>query len=329
MRCVYCTLVVNLLVGCQSRTMPTSNPFLSPDRVPPPATRPLLPGTAQPYYPGDPTPTLQPGAVVPPTYAPGTAYPQTAPVVPTNPPGGWNPQPPSYPAQPAPTTPTPYKVNPANAEFPVGRVAAVNEPPVRIQSDNQNLRFSPSTIQSLASDEPWQSVPQNQSVVQAQFIDAQTAPQPLQQTASVPTIDVVPQEVSIRAISSPGSESLNNSSGFRSPSRDGFRPQGSRRRASAGRANAAVKRFGFDPQYRWLRGQLEYDPTSQQWQLRYLANEGQADQYGGRLHIANPIVLGNLQPGDHVQLQGRLDSRQSGPTTVVPVYTVSAVQRQR
>jgi hypothetical protein len=63
-------LVAGVLVvvgsgGCRSQQTPLANPFMSPDRVPPPTTRTLAPGTAQPYYPGDPLPVMQ-SAVTPP-----------------------------------------------------------------------------------------------------------------------------------------------------------------------------------------------------------------------------------------------------------------------
>jgi len=309
MRCALCTIAVCLLVGCQSQSMPVTNPFMSPDRVPPPSTRTLAPGTAQPYYPGDPTPNLQPGAVVPPNYPPANVIP---PVTPAPPAGNWNPQPP------------PQHVNPASAELPIGPVASVNESPVQIQSDQQGLRFNTPEIQNLANVAP---VAQAQQVVPAQFEDVLPTSQPWESVTSVPVTEVVPRDVSIRAVSSPGSESLSNASGFRSPSGDGFRPQGSSRQGNV--SAETVNRFGFDPQYRWLRGQLEFDPTSQQWYLRYISQVGQPDQHGGRLLVANPIVLGDLQPGAHVQVQGRLDGRQVGPATVVPIYTISAVQRQR
>ena len=45
--------------GCRNQTSGLPNPFLAPGRVPPPATRALLPGQAQPYYPGDPLPVMQ------------------------------------------------------------------------------------------------------------------------------------------------------------------------------------------------------------------------------------------------------------------------------
>jgi hypothetical protein len=46
-------------IGCRTPSGGVANPFLAPDRVPPPATRAILPGQAQPYYPGDPLPVMQ------------------------------------------------------------------------------------------------------------------------------------------------------------------------------------------------------------------------------------------------------------------------------
>src|SRR3954466_14952289 len=51
------------LGGCRSSSSGIAgNPFLSPDRVPPPNTRAILPGQAQPYYQGDPLPAMQSAA---------------------------------------------------------------------------------------------------------------------------------------------------------------------------------------------------------------------------------------------------------------------------
>jgi hypothetical protein len=50
-------------IGCKTPTGGVANPFLAPDRVPPPATRAIMPGQAQPYYPGDPLPVMQSSTV--------------------------------------------------------------------------------------------------------------------------------------------------------------------------------------------------------------------------------------------------------------------------
>src|SRR3954469_16305753 len=50
-------IVLFLGAGCKSTSSGVGNPFLAPDRVPPPGTHALLPGQAQPYYQGDPLPS--------------------------------------------------------------------------------------------------------------------------------------------------------------------------------------------------------------------------------------------------------------------------------
>ncbi len=75
------TLVLGTF-GCQGNGKPLfSNPFSASSRVPPPATRSLGPGSAQPYYPGDPVPVLQ-GATAP----AGPPLVSTTPLSPTVPP---------------------------------------------------------------------------------------------------------------------------------------------------------------------------------------------------------------------------------------------------
>lgn len=111
-------LVALALCGCRGQSTAMTNPFMAPDRVPPPSTRAIAPGTAQPYYPGDPLPAMQ-GAVppgAPPIAAAQTAPPPTPPNTP--PPGG------------APSTPPP----PAQLSF-------SNERSVAIPADNADLRF--------------------------------------------------------------------------------------------------------------------------------------------------------------------------------------------
>ncbi|MEM9657585.1 MAG: hypothetical protein AAF961_04405, partial [Planctomycetota bacterium] len=62
-------------LGCSNQSSAPSNPFLQADRVPPPTTRPLEPGAARPYYPGDPPQLGAPpaGAAPQPHYAPSGA----------------------------------------------------------------------------------------------------------------------------------------------------------------------------------------------------------------------------------------------------------------
>ncbi|NOZ38674.1 MAG: hypothetical protein GXP24_00430 [Planctomycetes bacterium] len=305
-----------------------TNPFLAPNRVPPPATRTLLPGTAQPYYPGDPVPNSPVIGAPPVGFAPGATqqpgYQPTAPTTPTYapqpagvvPPGGWNTAPQQIPQGSSSRNVLPTNIQPASATM-----------PVMVQPDQQNLRF---TQQATLPPDP-SILPTPQQGVspylnqQAGF-QAPLPPQPLIQQ-SVPNGE--PRQVRIRAISS---ENL-RSNGNRAGSRDGFRPQGSsqvRKPTMVSRITTRrrepVNRFGFDPQYGWLRGQLQYASETGQWSMKYLPSQGNVDALGGNLPIANPQVLGDLQPGDYVQLRGRVEQGQFNGS---PSYTVSVVQRQR
>jgi hypothetical protein len=121
------------MTGCRSQEGGIPNPFLAPNRVPPPATRAILPGQAQPYYPGDPLPVMQSGT------------PQSMGAVAASAPT----------PQPMPSADTalgwgsPSK-QPALTSAPPARVAAVvNEPGVTIPNDAGALRFDlPATTQS-------------------------------------------------------------------------------------------------------------------------------------------------------------------------------------
>jgi hypothetical protein len=98
------------------------------------------------------------------------------------------------------------------------------------------------------------------------------------------------------------------------------------------RAQGAVEsdRFGFDPEYAWLRGELLYDAANAQWLLQYVHSPSPAnptEPFGGSLVVRNPEVLGNLQPGEFVQLRGQLREPEWGADA--PVYQVAVVQRQQ
>jgi hypothetical protein len=154
MRCACSVLIFAALVGCKNQSAPLTNPFLTPDRVPPPSTRVLMPGTAQPYYSGDPMPTagaatLPPGGAPPATYGvpqplpgavvPGTAYPAgpVTPAAPTTPPGGWG----AYPSQ-ANTDGSGSSAQNLALESSAGDS-------VRVPGDEQGLRFQPPTPQPI------------------------------------------------------------------------------------------------------------------------------------------------------------------------------------
>ena len=310
---------VCLLAGCRSQALPVTNPFVAPAMVPPPATRTPAPGTAAPYYPGDPLPGSTPGAAPAPITPPAS-----------NAPGGWN----TYP----PTGQVPSfnsGVQQASANINLGPSETV-----QIPNDNEALRFSqlqpsPTTPQGFSApttptNPPTTNVmPPQQDVAPVQFIQQQT-PAPLEEQRSVVIREVTSQQAEQRA------------SGGPSAGRDGFRPQGSSRTAREQQRVSRptepaiqeprlelVDRFGFDPSYTSLRGQLQQSPTTGQWQLRYLPQQAARDQFGGTMAIANPQVLGNLHSGDFVAVQGNVQLVQLDSQSSVPTFAVSVLQRQQ
>jgi hypothetical protein len=146
MKCVhpnlnFATLIVavaylSIAAGCKNQqTAVAANPFLGPNRVPPPATRSLLPGQAQPYYQGDPLPVSQNGG------APRAGVAQAAEA-----------EMPSAEGNLAWTSPSSAQQNPNNGVAPntsppansltKATVVASNEPNVAIPDDGNSLRFA-------------------------------------------------------------------------------------------------------------------------------------------------------------------------------------------
>lgn len=311
-------------LGCRNQTSTVTNPFLTPDRVPPPATRMPAPGTAQPYYPGDPVPgaaTAPPTTFLPttpgplatpnlasppagaayPAYQPGAAFsPSTVPPA-TSYPGATAPQAaplPSYPAGSAPVSPPGgWGTYPPQTQFtPVGPVPSP--------------AFAPSFVPSQTG---WS----NGGVTPAEYQSASSA-------GASPTATLTASNSSGDGFRPMGSPRLEPSAPA-TPADSGFRPP---RVASDGAGPTATVPFAADSQYAWLRGQLEYWPESGQWTMRYL-DAGQADMYGGRVMIDNPQTLGNLPPGEMVVVRGQIFGRQLDDEHYLPAYRVSAVERQR
>jgi len=132
-------LAIALVTGCRSQSTPLTNPFLTPDRVPPPSTQMLSPGAAQPYYPGETIPGTAPLAAGAPGYPqiPAVAAPSSTFVAPPGAappasayPGGATYPGSTYPGSAYPTSPvTPAApplggVTPAEYQAPVGTVKA-------------------------------------------------------------------------------------------------------------------------------------------------------------------------------------------------------------
>lgn len=340
------TFAVLALAGCRSSSTPLTNPFLTPDRVPPPSTQLLTPGTAQPYYPGDSIPATAPLAAPAQTFVPApgavpnaappvNAYPGT-PVTPTIQPGAGGVYPPQasgdavgIPADDqamrfasATLTPEPSTAS-ATTAAPLNPAASTFRTPIQSMLP---------VAQPLTSAFPVNAGGQS-SVRQATFGAAQT-PQVREVTQAeymAPAAAVGGTIASSTAsAASDGFRAQSNEprteSTIAAPVTNGFRPP-SIGKQTAGGDNPTGK-FGVGGKQEWLRGQLEYWPEAGEWSIRYM-DDGPADQLGGRVLIDNPQVLGNLPAGEFVMVEGQLYGRQIDESSYRPAYRVSVVQRQR
>ncbi|HYO23534.1 MAG TPA: hypothetical protein VEQ85_01140 [Lacipirellulaceae bacterium] len=347
-----CALAAALCAaGCKNQnTGQINNPFMAADRVPPPSTRVLAPGTAQPYYPGDQLPGAGPlGAPVIGTPVPAAGYPASggpgSAALPGALPGGAGPA-----ATPPLTTP------------PGGWGGATYAPQssldpldaVRVPDDGQALRFAQSA-----------GVPPTSLVADASALGAGIAGMQAPGQAALPLGNQFPglqnslamggagqaasrlagaREVTPAEYLSTGSSPPSSFPALASP--DGFRPQGAVRQASLEQRPAGAfqppsitregvarggegAQFAAGENFASLRGQLEYWPTTGGWSLRYLEEGAPADSLGGRVMIENPQVLANLQPGEMVSVRGQLFGKPSAEGTMTPTYRVSGVERQR
>lgn len=261
-------LTVAVFAGCRNHSTPMANPFLVPDRVPPPTTQ-LAPGTAAPYYQGEAMPSVAPlaapaagmpqiptagapaGAYLPPTGAPpASAYP-AAPAGSAYPAGS------TYPTSPiTPTAPPNYGASVA----PTAKGESIGVP-----NDGQSLRFAsanltptstPSSAAVAASATtptasqfraPIQSMlPVAGSMdegVQRAFTPNAGAPAP--NAASQATSGVTQASFNAPVTAAAAGARLASTSGTSNGGSDGFRPQGSQPRTDSALQSSGAT--GFRP----------------------------------------------------------------------------------
>lgn len=89
------------------------------------------------------------------------------------------------------------------------------------------------------------------------------------------------------------------------------------------RPASARSRYGYDPQYRWLRGRLEFSSIDRQWRLRYIPLDGETDEFGGSVLLEDSPALDHFRPGDYVTVHGELDDGVAEDGTLYdPLYYV-------
>jgi len=85
--------------------------------------------------------------------------------------------------------------------------------------------------------------------------------------------------------------------------------------------------YGFDGNYAWLHGQLEYSAATKVWKLRYVPIDGPTDRFGGSVVLADSDLLVGHKAGEFVAVKGQLDGRPGPQGSYSPLYRVSEVQK--
>jgi hypothetical protein len=84
--------------------------------------------------------------------------------------------------------------------------------------------------------------------------------------------------------------------------------------------------YGYDPDYKTLRGQLEYSANSHRWKLNYLPPEGPIDEFGGSVVLPDASQVAGFEGGDFVTVTGTF----SAPTAAAgsPMFSIKRIKRQ-
>ena len=90
--------------------------------------------------------------------------------------------------------------------------------------------------------------------------------------------------------------------------------------------NRPPSKYGYDTDYGWLKGQLEYLESQRRWKLRYIPIEGNTDHYGGSVVITDTSALAEYEPGDFVTVQGTIDKPSGTSRSFAPTYRVASVK---
>jgi hypothetical protein len=84
--------------------------------------------------------------------------------------------------------------------------------------------------------------------------------------------------------------------------------------------------YGYNPDYKTLRGQLEYSANNHRWKLNYLPPEGPIDEFGGSVVLPDASQLAGFEGGDFVTVTGTF----SAPTAAAgsPMFSIKRIKRQ-
>jgi hypothetical protein len=332
-------IAVFVLAGCRGQGAPGTDPFFGRTRVPPPGTGVISGAPTDPYYGGAPY------SEAPRYVPPGASTPQGPPATSTQPPasgGGRNYTPPggtfkyqgsswtrrgSRLASRSETRITP----PALSDRSGGLTPkAASAPPGRER-----------VIQVLQPRETTAGGPKQEiRVPHAARASTTEEPRRLRIPKGAVEITDLPRAGRLTSATRPPAASAGN----------GVRPVSGTKRpddsaavtaavgfsaATPGRTSAAEftarENYGHDPDYRWLRGKLEYSQIDRRWKLRYIpidgtAIDGTTDDFGGSVVLPDEKRLAGCERGDFVEVRGQL-GKKAPNSDFSPTYEVAEVKR--
>lgn len=331
------SLVIVVSSGCcRGEGRPIVDPFFPYTRVPPPGTGSFQGGPTDPYYPGTP------GAAGPSSTAPATPELQSAPGTPASPSGGGS-------GYGSPGTPRIWGDSADAATGTGNRASSATASPGSPESpSHRSLAAAASTqdaaggpdaasggdVDRLAAREPVIQIlhprpraaegPSGRSTARA----AATSAEPRRLNTPSRTVDIMDLPEAAGSSSAAHGRSGSAGSGFRLVTGD---DEGKVVRAGGVPPEGAAEftsptRYGHDPQYRWLRGKLEYSQMDRQWKLRYIPIDGETDDFGGSVVLPDPAVLAGYERGEFVEVRGRV-SKQDPPEGFAPTYEVAELKR--
>lgn len=95
-----------------------------------------------------------------------------------------------------------------------------------------------------------------------------------------------------------------------------------------GPASGSASNYGYDAEYQWMKGKLEYSQSSRTWRLRYVPPEAANDAYGGSVVLTGAAQLGDFKDGDFVVASGTIGQSAADQGSFAPMYNVTQIQRQ-
>ena len=96
--------------------------------------------------------------------------------------------------------------------------------------------------------------------------------------------------------------------------------------AAQGVSRSTKGRYGFDADYGWLEGKLEYSQSAQRWKLRYIPIDGETDRYGGSV-VLNGNTLDGYEHGDFIRVEGTVAGKDKSVAGFAPKYQFKNVAR--